>query len=95
MARGYSRNPYSSYSGYGSPTRPSGTTTTPSELPEDYPQKEKEHSAAQHLEAIHQYIAKKRSEHADSVWRPSEAINKDIALHKAMASIEKAFPQRK
>lgn len=89
----YSRHPYSGYSGYGSPSR-SGSTSRPSDVPTDYPEKEKGSTAAEHLAVLQKYHDKKREEHG-AMWRAPDHFHKDVAMHQALAQIERAFPQRK
>lgn len=93
MARGYRRHPYSTYSGYGKPTYTSGPTPQ-SSVPDDYPQKIKEHTPAQHLEVLQKWHDDKRAEHGD-MWRAPDHYHKDVALNQAMAQIERAFGTRK
>lgn len=90
-----SRHPFSSYSGYqGSGVNHGGSS--PDGLPSDYPVKQKEHTSAQHLDALHKYVESKRAEHREQgkVWWTPESVSKDIAVHTALAQMERVFPKK-
>ncbi len=93
MARGYSRNPYSGYSGYGGSSGSTPSSPNSASAPSDYPVKDKEHSAAQHLEVLQKYHDEKKAAHG-AMWRPPEQYEKDVVVNKAVAQLDRAFGKR-